>query len=147
MSLGLNLTPKQADGLIKSAKQLNKADAIAMASQIVGTIGVKFVNTIYEVKNEKQRQKIVADLDKLTNEQVSELVDSLDKITDSNARIQQLSNSISKFIGDKSGREISSRIRQENLGKAMSDRKKIYIAVGVTLAIFLTIIVVKRITK
>lgn len=147
MSLGLNLTPKQADGLIKSAKQLNKADAIAMASQIVGTIGVKFVNTIYEVKNEKQRQKIVADLDKLTNEQISELVDSLDKITDSNARIQQLSNSISKFIGDKSGREISSRIRQENLGKAMSDRKKIYIAVGVTLAIFLTIIVVKRITK
>lgn len=147
MSFGLNLTPKQADGLIKSAKQLNKADAIAMASQIVGTIGVKFVNTIYEVKNEKQRQKIVADLDKLTNEQISELVDSLDKITDSNARIQLLSNSISKFIGDKSGREISSRIRQQNLGKAMSDRKKIYIAVGVTLAIFLTIIVVKRITK
>jgi ABC-type phosphate transport system auxiliary subunit len=147
MSIGLNLTPKQADGLVKATKKLNKADAINMAVQVVGEVGVKFINTLYEVKNEKKKQQIISDLDKLNNEQISELVSNLDKITDSNARIEELSSSISKFVAQKVGQDISGNINKQNLGKVMSDRKKIYIAIGVTLAIFLTIIVVKKITK
>ena len=147
MSLGLNLTPKQASGLVKSAKALNKADAINMAIQIVGEVGAKFITSIYDVKNEKQRQKMIADLEKLDNEQISELLNNLDRINESNARIQEISNYTSKALGKKLGQDISSTIKNKNLGKAMSDRKKIYIGIGVTLAIFLTIIVVKRITK
>lgn len=147
MSFGLNLTPKQASGLVKSAKALSKADAINMAIQIVGDVGAKFITSIYEVKNEKQRQKMIADLEKLDNEQISELLNNLDKINESNARIQEISNYTSKALGNKLGQDISSTIRNKNLGKAMSNRKKIYIGIGVTLALFLTIIVVKRITK
>jgi len=147
MSLGLNLTPSQANGLVKSAKLLNKADAINMAVQIVGDVGVKYINTIYAIKNEKERQQIIADLDKLDNEQISELLYNLDRTNETNARIQEISSYVSKAVGKKLGTDISGRIKKQNLGKVMSDRKKIYIGIGVTLAIFLTIIVVKKIRK
>jgi hypothetical protein len=147
MGLGLNLTPSQANGLVKSAKALNKADAINMAIQIVGEVGVKYINTIYAIKNEKERQQIIADLDKLDNEQISELLNNLDRINETNARIREISSYVSKVVSQKASQEITGRIKKQNLGNVMSDRKKIYIGIGVTLAIFLTIIVVKRITK
>jgi hypothetical protein len=143
----IKFTPSQAKSLKNIATKTNKTDAIAMASQIVGEIGVKVISTIYDVKNEKQRQNIVAYLDKLDTEQISELADNLNNITDSNARLQELTSFLNKSVSDKLNADISGKIYKENLGGAMSDRKKIYIAVGVTLAIFLTIIVVKKITK
>jgi hypothetical protein len=143
----IKFTPSQAQGLKNIATKMSKGDAIAMASQIIGDIGVKVITTIYEVKNEKQRQKIVAYLDKLDTEQISELADNLNKINDSNARLQELTNYLNKSVSDKLNTDISSKIYNENLGGAMSQRKKIYIAVSVTIALFLTIIVVKRITK
>lgn len=145
--MSLIITPQQADGLVKTAKALNKADAINMAIQIVGQVGAKYINTIYAIKNEKERQQIIADLDKLDNEQISELLNNLDRINETNARVQEISSYVSKAVGKKLGTDISSRIKKQNLGKVMSDRKKIYIGIGVTLAIFLTIIVVKKITK
>lgn len=145
--MSIQFTPSQASSLKKIAKTANKADAINMAVQIAGDIGAKYITTIYAIKNENERQKIVADLDKLDTEQLSELANSLDKITDSNARIQQIANYVSKSVSSTLSKDISSKIEKQNLGGVMSDRKKIYIAVGVTLAIFLTIIVIKRIRK
>jgi len=147
MGVGLNLTPKQAQGLTKSIKKLNKADAIQMASEIVGAIAVPLVNSIYAVKNEKLRQSIVAELDKLNAEQLSELTESQSKIEDSDARFEAFMYFFSKSVSAQKSKELSDAIKKEKLGKVMSDRKMIYISIGVTLALFLTIIVVKRITK
>lgn len=143
----IHFTPSQAQGLKNIATKMNKGDAIATASQIIGDIGVKVITTIYEAKNEKERQRIVAQLQELDEKQLSDLADNLNKITDSNARLQELTSYLTKSVSTKLSTDISGRIQKQNLSGVISERKKIYIAIGVTLGLFLTIIVVKRIIK
>lgn len=143
----IQFTPSQAQGLKNIASKANKAEAISMAIQIAGDVGAKYITTIYEVKNEKERQRIVAQLQELDEKQLSDLADNLNKITDSNARLQELTSYLTKSVSTKLSTDISGRIQKQNLSGVVSERKKIYIAVGVALGLFLTIIVVKRIIK
>lgn len=145
--MSLIISPQQAKGLVKTAKKLNKADAINMAVQVVGAVGVKFIETAYEVKNEKQRQKNLEDLEKLEGDEIAELIVRLNTITDSDKRLEEYTSFIANSLAKSKAKELSSGIEKKNFGSVFSDRKKIYTAIGVTLALFLTIIVVKKITK
>jgi hypothetical protein len=144
------LSASQLQGLKSSLAKVDKlnkvkgtADAISMAGEAVGQI----IGVVYAVRNERERQRIADALQQLNEKQASDLSDSLNRINTINGQIEFISNFVSNLVGSQEGARISSSIQKKNLGGVMSDRKKILIGIGVTLGLFLTIIVVKKLIK
>ena len=64
-----------------------------------------------------------------------------------NKQIEFITNYVANLVGGKESERLSSNIKNKYLGGVMSERKKVLIGVGVTLALFIAIIVVKKIRK
>jgi hypothetical protein len=127
--------------------KLNKvkgtADTIAMAGEIAGQI----ITVVYAIRNERERKRIADVLQELDERQMAELGESLNKINTINAQIEFITNYVANLVGGKESERLSSNIKKKYLGGVMSERKKVLIGVGVTLALFIAIIVVKKIRK
>jgi len=127
--------------------KLNKvkgtADAIAMAGEIAGQI----ITVVYAVRNERERKRIAEALQELDEMQMAQLGESLNRINTINAQIEFITNYVANLVGGKESERLSSNIKNKYLGGVMSERKKVLIGVGVTLALFIAIIVVKKIRK
>ena len=130
----------KADKLSKVSKT---SDAIAMAGEVLGQI----VTVLYAVRNEKERKRIAESLQELDERQMAQLGESLNRINTINAQIEFITNYVANLVGGKESERLSSNIKNKYLGGVMSERKKILIGVGVTLALFIAIIVVKKIRK
>lgn len=144
------LSFSQITDLKKIAKSSNtkaKADAIAMAVEIAGTIGSAIITTVYAVRQAKQRQQMAESLDALNEQQITELGESLQRINDVNDKIEKFTSFVSLALANKSAKDINTQIENKNLGKVKSDKKLIYMFVGISLALLIGILVVKKINK
>jgi hypothetical protein len=127
----------------KLNKAKGTADAIAMAGEIAGQI----ITVVYAVRNEKERKRIAESLQELDERQMAQLGESLNRINTINAQIEFITNYVANLVGGKESERLSSNIKNKYLGGVMSERKKVLIGVGVTLALFIAIIVIKKIRK
>ena len=146
----VKFTASQLNGIKDSVGKINKAQKLASTTDaiaIAGEIGAKIITVSYAIKNEKQRQMIADALQKLDERQMAELGESLNRINTINAQIEFITNYVANLVGGKESERLSSNIKNKYLGGVMSERKKILIGVGVTLALFIAIIVVKKIRK
>jgi hypothetical protein len=144
------LSFSQVTDLKKIAKKSNlqaKGDAIGMAIQVAGTIGSAIIGTVYAVRQEKQRQQMIESLDALNEQQITELGESLQRINDVNDRIEKFTSFVSLTLANKSSSDINKQIENKNLGKVNSDKKLIYMFVGISVALLIGIIVIKKINK
>lgn len=146
MSLAPNFSPKQLSTLksvAKSQKNANTANAIAMASDIIGGVASGIITTIWSIKNEKLRNQLQEQLQYINEQQATELENSLRATQNENDRIAKTMDFLSKIVGQQSANKILS----ERLSGSVSDRKKIIYIFGGILVLLLGVFVIKKIKK
>jgi hypothetical protein len=132
---------------VKSAKLKAKADAIGMIADIVGMVGSAIITKSYQKKNSKLQAEIESNLAQLSDRQREELRDNLLKISDSNERLSVLINYLADKLGTASAISLKSNIDSNLAGAVNKQTKQIYWFVGISVAVLVGIVLIKKIMK
>jgi hypothetical protein len=148
--IGGNLNVGNAKAIsksVKNAKGMAKGDAVSMIAEIVGMVGSAIITKSYQKKNAKFQEEIERNLAQLSDRQREELRDNLLKIADANERLSVLINYLADKLGTESAIALKSNIDTNVLGAVNKQTKQIYWFVGISVAVLIGIVVVKKIIK
>ena len=148
--VGGNINVGNAQSLsksVKSAKLNAKADAIGMIADIVGMVGSAIITKSYQKKNSQFQAEIERNLAQLSDRQREELRNNLLKIADANERLSVLINYLADKLGTESAIALKSNIDTNVLGAVNKQTKQIYWFVGISVAVLIGIVVIKKIIK
>jgi len=144
----LNLGNVKAIGKsVKTAKATSKANTIGMIAEIVGMVGTAIATKSYQKKNAKFQAEIENNLAQLSDRQIEELRNNLLKIADVNERLSVLINYLADKLGTESAIALKSNIDTNVLGAVNKQTKQIYWFLGISLAVLISIVVIKKIKK
>lgn len=134
-------------GQAPKGKVGSKADAIGMIADIVGMVGSAIITKSYQKKNSKLQAEIERNLAQLSDRQREELRDNLLKISDSNERLSVLINYLADKLGTESAISLKSNIDSNLAGAVNKQTKQIYWFVGISVAVLVGIVLIKKIMK
>lgn len=142
----LMFTPKQIGGL-KSAVKLQKVQAKADIIGLVGEGASMVISTIFSVKNAKDRQRMVEDLENIKKRDFEELDALIRKQKTESDRL----NAYLMFFSDLKAREQDQLIRGTIGGiaskKSTSERRLMKIVFAGALALIVIGLIIKKVRK
>lgn len=124
-----------------------KGDVIGMIADIVGMVGGAVITASYQKKNAQLQQQIEENLAKLSDAQREEIKNDLQKISDSNERLSVLINYLADKLGNESALSLKNQISTNLTGAVNKQTKQIYLFVGISVALLIGIVLVKKIMK
>lgn len=130
-----------------SAKTTRAADVVGQAADIIGQVATTAITVVGQQRNERLKQQLAEDLQKMSVEQANLLNARLEVLTSADDKYNEIVSFLSKNLGSQRSSALASMVQYQYMNKSQSDKKLIWYVLGGSIAFIVLAVVIVKLKK